>query len=61
MIERFVVRPDSNGFCVYDMEAGAPATIGGAPQTGLSQADAAHTTDLLNRRESERPGPYQTH
>jgi hypothetical protein len=61
MIERFVVRPGPNGFCVYDVEVGAPATIGGDQQTGLSEADAAHTTDLINRREAERPGPSQPH
>lgn len=47
---RFHVRPDRDGFSVYDARTGEPAVIGMTPQTGLSREDADHTADLLNRR-----------
>lgn len=50
MAERFFVRPDRNGFSVYDVWSGEVAVIAMAPQGGLSREDAEHTADLLNRR-----------
>ena len=48
-IDRFTVRPDRAGWTVYDVWTGEPAVIAMVPQTGLSEADAAHTADLLSR------------
>lgn len=50
MIPRFVTRPDREGFSVYDVWTGEAAVIAMTPQTGLSEEDALHTADLLNRR-----------
>lgn len=50
MNERFVIRPDQGGFSVCDMWTGEAAIIAMTPQTGLSQEDAEHTAELLNRR-----------
>lgn len=49
-MERFVIRPDREGFSVIDIWTGEPAVIAMAPQTGLAQEDAEHTAQLLNRR-----------
>jgi hypothetical protein len=53
MTNRFVFRPDRDGFRVHDLLTGQPAMLASTPQIGLSQADAAHTADLLNRHASE--------
>lgn len=50
MIERFIVRPDREGFAVIDVWTGEPAVIAMTPQTGISEEDAQHTAQLLNRR-----------
>ncbi|HEY8570911.1 hypothetical protein [Phenylobacterium sp.] len=50
MIDRYLVRPDREGFTVSDIWTGEPAVIAMVPQTGLSREDAEHTADLLNRR-----------
>jgi len=50
MIERYVVRPDREGFTVSDIWTGEPAVIALMPQTGLTEEDARHTADLLNLR-----------
>ena len=50
MTERFIVRPDREGFAVVDVWTGAPAVIAMTPQTGISEEDAQHTAQLLNRR-----------
>ena len=50
MTERFIVRPDRQGFTVQDVWTGQPAVIAMVPQSGLSQEDAEHTAELLNRR-----------
>jgi len=52
MIERFGVRPDSQGYSVFDIWTGEPAVIAMTPQSGLSEEDAQHTAELLNRRSS---------
>ena len=46
--DRYAVRPDAKGFTVFVLWTGEPAVMGGAPQTGLSEADAQHTADVLN-------------
>lgn len=50
MDERYHVRPDREGFTVYDVWTGEAAVIAMTPQTGLSREDADHTADLLNLR-----------
>ena len=50
MIERYIVRPDREAFTVQDIWTGEPAVIAMVPQTGLSQEDADHTAELLNKR-----------
>ena len=49
MTQRFVVRPDPQGFSVIDIWTGEPAVLAMAPQTGLAEVDAKHTSDLFNR------------
>ena len=50
MNDRYLVRPDSSGFSVYDIWTGETAVIAMTPQTGLSKEDAEHTAQLLNSR-----------
>lgn len=50
MAERFVIRPDCEGFSVVDIWTGEAAVIAMVPQTGISEEDAQHTAALLNRR-----------
>ncbi|MBL8772221.1 MAG: hypothetical protein JNK30_12640 [Phenylobacterium sp.] len=50
MSDRYLVRPDRDGFSVYDVWTGEPAVIAMTPQTSLSKADAEHTAGLLNAR-----------
>jgi hypothetical protein len=49
METRYVIRPDGQGFTVRDLWSDEPARPAGSPQVGLSQDDAEHTADLLNR------------
>jgi hypothetical protein len=48
--DRYGVRPDPEGFTVYVLYTGEPAVMGGQPQTGLSEADARHTAEVLNNQ-----------
>ncbi len=48
--QRFALRRDRTDWTVYEVWTGEPAVIAMVPQTGLSQEDAQHTADLLNRR-----------
>ena len=50
MTDRYLVRADRTGFCVYDQWTGEVAVIAMAPQDGLSRQDADHTAELLNAR-----------
>jgi hypothetical protein len=47
---RFAIRRDSTAWSVYEVWTGEAAVIALVPQTGLSEEDAQHTADLLNRR-----------
>ena len=47
---RFALRPDRRGWTVYEVWTSEPAVIALVPQAGLSEEDAQHTADLLNRR-----------
>lgn len=51
--DRYAVRKDANGWTVFEIFSGEPARVGGAPQTGMSDADAQHQVDLLNKRSRE--------
>lgn len=48
--DRYAVRPDPAGFTVFVTFTGEPAVISGQPQTGLSEADARHTAEVLNQQ-----------
>ncbi len=48
--DRYAVRKDANGWTVYEIFTGEPARVGGAPQAGMSEADARHQLGLLNDR-----------
>jgi hypothetical protein len=47
---RYVIRPDRQGFSVCDLWTGQPAVLAMDPQTGLSEEDAEHLAELLNKR-----------
>ena len=48
--ERYAVRPDPSGFTVFVTYTGEAAVISGQAQTGLSEADARHTAQVLNQQ-----------
>ena len=48
--DRYAVRADPSGFTVFVLYTGEAAVMGGQPQTGLSEADARHTADILNKQ-----------
>jgi hypothetical protein len=50
VLERYVVRPADQGFRVVDVSTGEIAVIAMAPQTRMSEDDAAHTAKMLNDR-----------
>ena len=52
MSERFVVRPDTRGFSVFDLVLGQVAEIAKIPQQALSTEDAQHLAQLLNQQAS---------
>lgn len=52
MPERYVIRPDREGYTVSDIWTGEAAVIAMVPQTGLSREDAEHTAGLLNRHDA---------
>jgi hypothetical protein len=46
--DRYVMRSDAGGWTVLEIWTGQPAVVAGVPQSGLSEDDAKHMTDLLN-------------
>lgn len=48
--DRYAVRPDPTGFTVFVTYTGEPAVMAGQRQTGLSEADARHTAEVLNKQ-----------
>lgn len=50
MSERYAVRPDAQGFSVYDLWTGETVVIAMARQDALSREDAEHTAAMLNKR-----------
>jgi hypothetical protein len=47
---RCAIRPDAEGFSVYDILTGQPLRLAMAAQIGLSAEDAEHTARLFNER-----------
>jgi hypothetical protein len=50
MTDQFSVRPDPNGFSVYDVWTGETVVLAMTPLDGLSREDAEHTAAMLNQR-----------
>jgi hypothetical protein len=48
--DRFAIRRDRAGWTVFEVWTGEAAVIAMVPQDALSEEDARHTADLLNRR-----------
>lgn len=47
-IVRFDIRPDQDGWTIYDRETGRTVAVEGEEVVGLSREDAEEITDLLN-------------
>ena len=48
MIVRLDIRPDQDGWTIYDRETNEPAVVAGFASVGLTYADADEFVDLLN-------------
>jgi hypothetical protein len=60
MLVHFDIRPDENGWTVYDRLTGEPAVIEGFASTALARHDAEEIADLLNTLALIRPEPHRT-
>ena len=49
MVRRYDVRPDDDGFTVFDVFTGQPVVIHDVPQSGLRIEDANDLAELLER------------
>ncbi len=47
---RYGVRADGKGWTVFEAWSGEPVVLAQAQQVGLSEVDAQHTAELMNRR-----------
>lgn len=54
MLARYDIRPEGNGWTVYDTSTCLPAEVNGAVQIGLTVEDADDLADLLNRLHAEQ-------
>jgi hypothetical protein len=54
MSARYNIRPDPDGWTVYDAVTGLPAELNDVTQIGLSLEDADDLADLLNRLHAEQ-------
>ena len=54
MAARYDIKPDANGWTVYDTTTDLPAEVNGFIQIGLSTDDADDLADLLNRLDIEQ-------
>ena len=54
MAARYDIKPDGNGWTVYDTNTFLPAAVNGAIQIGHSLEDADDLADLLNRLHVEQ-------
>jgi hypothetical protein len=57
MRARYDIRPDPDGWTVYDTVTGSPTAVKDVTQTGLSLEDADDLADLLNRLHNEQSAP----
>ena len=48
--DRYATRRDASGWTVFEIFTSQPAMAGGVAQTGLSEEDARHMVDLLNKQ-----------
>jgi len=48
MLARYDIRPDSEGWSVFDIWTGEPVVIAFMPQTGIDIQDADELADALN-------------
>jgi hypothetical protein len=48
MIIRFLIRPDAEGWTIYDRTTGQPVIVEGYESRGLAFEDADEIVDLLN-------------
>jgi hypothetical protein len=48
MLIRFLIRPDAEGWTIYDRTTGRPAVVEGFVSQGLAFEDADELVDLLN-------------
>jgi hypothetical protein len=48
MLGRFDIRPDPDGWTIYDRDTNEPAVVDGLTSVGLPYADADELVDLLN-------------
>jgi hypothetical protein len=48
MLVRYDIRPDRDGWTIYDRTTGEPATVAGFASVALPYADADELVDLLN-------------
>ena len=55
MIVRLDIRPDQNGWTIYDRVTGRPAVIEGLVSVGLPFDDADDLVDLLNTLHMLKP------
>jgi hypothetical protein len=55
MLVRFDIRPDQQGWTIYDRATGEPAVVEGFASVGLSFEDADDLVDLLNTLHVLRP------
>ncbi len=60
MLIHFDIRPDENGWTVFDRLTGEPAVVDGVASTALSRPDAEVFADLLNTLALIRPEPART-
>ena len=54
MFARYDIRPDPEGWTVFDIWTAKPVVIDDRRQEGLSLAEADALADLLSRRAAER-------
>ena len=50
MSDRYAIRPDPQGFRIFDRMTGETVVLALTAQDGLSEQDAQHTADRPNRR-----------
>ncbi len=54
MAARYGIRPDPDGWTVYDISTDLPAEVNGFIQVGLPADDADDLAELLNRLDNEQ-------